>query len=193
MELHDEPKSEKMVMIDNASVSVVKSLSATNDSKIRRIRKNLLIILSICLGLTGMILITTYFFQTAVFPDSKYGYLYLVVLIGVILILIVFYSFGIFVTSRYHHTGLRVFAWLNIIYLIILGITLIGLFLLLIPQIIHVNNRKGGPIGLASAFAIAMLLLFIIICLTAFIITVFIVKFVFKLVRLIANNKCLTT
>ncbi len=49
METHDETASEKMVMVDSASILLVKTLSPADDATIRPTRNILFFILSNCL------------------------------------------------------------------------------------------------------------------------------------------------
>ncbi|CAF1217710.1 unnamed protein product [Rotaria sordida] len=110
------------------------------------------------------------------------------------LISILFYTFGIFVAYRYYQTGLRVFAWLNIITLIILGIAIVALF---ITGITNSNNillsiyNGQYPNTMIKTRTGAFVCAFIYI--PDFILNIIIVKFSFKLAKLIDAKISLTS
>ncbi|CAF3667639.1 unnamed protein product, partial [Rotaria socialis] len=112
--------------------------------------------------------------------------------IGQSLISVVFFSFGYFVVHRYsqgENLFQEEFAWLNIIGLVIDGILVVLLFVAGLTSVTNgssVNNSQtnGMLVGGSTAFFVE-----IVIIIAAFILQIVIVKFAFKLARLIEAKK----
>ncbi|CAF4960966.1 unnamed protein product, partial [Rotaria sp. Silwood1] len=103
--------------------------------------------------------------------------------IGQSLISLLFYGFGIFVAYRYYETGLRVFAWLGIISMVLfgIGIVIVLIVLLAASSILKMKDHvdsEGLMIGLSIGIFFAVL-----ICIACLILT---------LAKLIESKKSLT-
>ncbi|CAM4967949.1 unnamed protein product [Rotaria socialis] len=120
---------------------------------------------------------------------NNFGYSSRGVQIGRSLISVVFLSFGYLVAHRYSKIGLLVFAWLNIIGLVISGIVVMLLFVLGLVSLTNpssVNNTQAYGILIGESIVFFVV---IVIIIAAFILQIVIVKFAFKLARLIEANK----
>ncbi|CAF0898166.1 unnamed protein product [Rotaria sordida] len=112
IEMQPEQETAHVVITNVSNMFAPQSLSLDNDPKIQRIRK----ILSITIGILFAFFIVGMI--SAIFghgigngiKETSHG-----AQVGQSLILVFFYTFGLFVTYRYSATGLRVFAWLDII------------------------------------------------------------------------------
>ncbi|CAF4383817.1 unnamed protein product [Rotaria socialis] len=105
----------------NPYVPVSQLLSLADDPEIRRTRKNLRILLGVLLVLTVLGTISS-ITGNGIVNNSKYSSRGTEIAQSIISVL--FLSFGYLAAQRYSKIGLRVFAWLNIIELVIMGIVL---------------------------------------------------------------------
>ncbi|CAF3127670.1 unnamed protein product [Rotaria socialis] len=177
---------EKVVAMDTPYMPVSQLLSLNDDPEIRRTRKILLVILGVLfvlavLGTIGSI--------AGNGVTNNFGYSSRGVQIGRSLISVVFLSFGYLVAHRYSKIGLLVFAWLNIIGLVISGIAVMLLFVLGLVSLTNpssVNNTQAYGILIGESIVFFVV---IVIIIAAFILQTVIVKFAFKLARLIEANK----
>ncbi|CAF0997331.1 unnamed protein product [Rotaria sordida] len=184
-----EQGSEKVDMINTPYIPVSRPLLLNEDPEIRRTRKILIIILGVCLALSvvGMINAVSGSEVRHGMQDGRRG-----VEMGQSVIAILFYSFGIFVAHRYYQTGLRVFAWLGIIELVIFSIIIIVIICFAITATAAANitdDDMNKSILIGASVAIFFV---IIICIACLILTIIIVKFAFKLARLIDAKRSLT-
>ncbi|CAF3127688.1 unnamed protein product [Rotaria socialis] len=173
-------------MVASSTLPVSKPFSLTEDPEIKRARKILGIILGVLIVLTVLSTIGS-IAGNGVANNSEYSSRG--VEIGQSLISVVFFSFGYFVVHRYSKIGLLVFAWLNIIGLVIDGILVVLLFVAGLTSVTNgssVNNSQtnGMLVGGSTAFFVE-----IVIIIAAFILQIVIVKFAFKLARLIEAKK----
>ncbi|CAF3127706.1 unnamed protein product [Rotaria socialis] len=178
--------NDKVLLIDSPYMPASQPLSLTDDPEIRRTRKILLILLSgiLVLAVLGTIGSIT---GNGVTNNSEYSSRG--VQIGRSLISVVFLSFGYLVAHRYSKIGLLVFAWLNIIGLVIDGIIVVLLFVAGLTSLTNassVNNSQtnGMLVGGSTAFFVV-----IVIIIAGSIVQIVIVKFAFKLARLIEAKK----
>ncbi|CAF0872362.1 unnamed protein product [Rotaria sordida] len=114
-----EQGSEKVNIVGAHNTLIAKPLPMNQDPEVQRTRRIFLIVLGVCLALCLMNAINAIFGHNSQhhIKQTQRG-----VQVGQSLISIAFYTFGIIATYRYSQIGLRVFAWLGIISLIILGI-----------------------------------------------------------------------
>ncbi|UJR11264.1 hypothetical protein I4U23_015446 [Adineta vaga] len=91
-------------------------------------------------------------------------------------------GFGLFVAYKYHRIGLIVFAWLNIILIVVLGILIMTILSvvgwLFFSKKLHQNAGPSRFIAILSIVGIAFIL-----------IRIFVIKIALKLARLIKENK----
>ncbi|CAF3632865.1 unnamed protein product [Rotaria socialis] len=178
--------NDKVLLIDSPYMPASQPLSLTDDPEIRRTRKILLILLSgiLVLAVLGTIGSIT---GNGVTNNSEYSSRG--VQIGRSLISVVFLSFGYLVAHRYSKIGLLVFACLNIIGLVIDGILVVLLFVAGLTSLANassLNNSQtnGMLVGGSTAFFVV-----IVIIIAGSIVQIVIVKFAFKLARLIEAKK----
>ncbi|CAF1316318.1 unnamed protein product [Adineta steineri] len=185
------PETKNMVTMNPAYIlTIPKELSLTENYEIQRTRKILLIILGVCLALSVVGTISA-ISESKLEGDigvprrSSQG--------GHSFISMLYCSFGIIVTYQYSQNGLRVLVCLGIIMLVIMGIVATIILCLAIGAVAFLNytdnNEKQAMIIGVSLGAFIFLLTYAV----DFILTVIIVKFAFKLARLIDGNKHLTT
>ncbi|CAF1333164.1 unnamed protein product [Adineta steineri] len=184
------PETKNMVTMNPAYIlTIPKELSLTENYEIQRTRKILLIILGVCLALSVVGTISA-ISESKLEGDigvprrSSQG--------GHSFISMLYCSFGIIVTYQYSQNGLRVLVCLGIIMLVIMGIVATIILCLAIGAVAFLNytdnNEKQAMIIGVSLGAFIFLLTYAV----DFILTVIIVKFAFKLTRLIDGNKHLT-
>ncbi|CAF1500109.1 unnamed protein product [Adineta steineri] len=184
------PETKNMVTMNPAYIlTIPKELSLTENYEIQRTRKILLIILGVCLALSVVGTISA-ISESKLEGDigvprrSSQG--------GHSFISMLYCSFGIIVTYQYSQNGLRVLVCLGIIMLVIMGIAATIILCLAIGAVAFLNytdnNEKQAMIVGVSFGAFIFLLTYAV----DFILTVIIVKFAFKLTRLIDGNKHLT-
>ncbi|CAF0803910.1 unnamed protein product [Rotaria sordida] len=180
-----EQGSEKVNIVGAHNTLVAKPLPMNQDPEVQRTRRILLIVLGVCLALCLMNAINAIFGHNSQhhIKQTQHG-----VQVGQSLISIAFYTFGIIAAYRYSQIGLRVFAWLGVISLIILGIAIavfliFGITAITAGSVTDDNMSKSLMIGTSFVF-------FILACvvIVAFILTIIIVKLAFKLAKLI-NGK----
>ncbi|CAF0907571.1 unnamed protein product [Rotaria sordida] len=181
--------NEKVYMMDGYNQPLSKLFPFNQDPEIQRTRKILLIILGVCLGILLSGMINVIFGPTIDICLIGNGHIAEII---EYLISIILYTFGLFVVYRYSEIGLRVFAWLNIITLIIVGIVILALFIIGMTNSNDINlstlygenptriiKTQKGPFFCAF--------LYIPDC----ILTIIIVKFAFKLAKIINHKKSL--
>ncbi|CAF3230728.1 unnamed protein product [Rotaria socialis] len=178
--------NDKVLLIDSPYMPASQPLSLTDDPEIRRTRKILLILLS---GILVLAVLGTIGSITGNGATNNSEYSSRGVQIGRSLISVVFLSFGYLVAHRYSKIGLLVFAWLNIIGLVIDGIIVVLLFVAGLTSLTNassVNNSQtnGMLVGGSTAFFVV-----IVIIIAGSIVQIVIVKFAFKLARLIEAKK----
>ncbi|CAF1037383.1 unnamed protein product [Adineta steineri] len=184
------PETKNMVTMNPAYIlTIPKELSLTENYEIQRTRKILIIILGVCLALSVVGTISA-ISESKLEGDigvprrSSQG--------GHSFISMLYCSFGIIVTYQYSQNGLRVLVCLGIIMLVIMGIAATIILCLAIGAVAFLNytdnNEKQAMIVGVSFGAFIFLLTYAV----DFILTVIIVKFAFKLTRLIDGNKHLT-
>ncbi|CAF1625952.1 unnamed protein product [Rotaria magnacalcarata] len=180
--------NEKFVAMGSPYMPVSQLLSLTDDPEIRRTRKNLRILLGVLLVLAVLGTISS-IAGVGITNNSKYSSRGAE--ISQSIISVVFLSFGYLVVHRYSNIGLRVFAWLNIIDLVIVGIALAilvicGLVVVSTTSSVVDAEQKGILVGLSMVVIIAIILI-----IAGFILQIIIVKLAFKLARLIEAKKSL--
>ncbi|CAF2025390.1 unnamed protein product [Rotaria magnacalcarata] len=178
--------SERFVTTGSSSMAASQPLPWNKDRKIRCTRKVLLIVLGMLLS---MAILRTIFIIVDFGATNHSSNSMLSVQFGQSVISVILYSFGYLVTHRYSKIGLRVFAWLNIIDLVIVGIALAILFVsvstFLSTRISTLDGQHQGiGIGLSIVVFVAIILI-----IAAFILQIIIVKLAFKLARLIEAKK----
>ncbi|CAF1386427.1 unnamed protein product [Rotaria sordida] len=177
--------------MNGSNISIFLKFSLTRDSQIQRTRKILSIILGTytCLGVLGTI--------TVIFGNSSNACSIKTTRIAEIielLSLILVCSYGLFVTHYYCETGLRVFVWLIIIELVMISISII-IVIFIIFRGIHrpapnsTIYRERDSLMIRTQIG-AFFCAFIYI--VAFVLDIIIVKFAFKLAKLIAVKRSLT-
>ncbi|CAM2726260.1 unnamed protein product [Rotaria socialis] len=163
--------SEKVVLTTSPYMPVSQPLSLNEDPEIRRTRKVLLIIVGVCLGLAVLGVVSSIVGSEA--P-------------------IIFLSFGCLVAYRYSPTGLKVFAWLNVVGLVILGIgVIVCIFFGFVSLTVVASAANDRGQGIQVGVSIMVLLFVTIILIAAFILQIVIMKLAFKLARLIEAKKSL--
>ncbi|CAF2058350.1 unnamed protein product [Rotaria magnacalcarata] len=189
--MHHEQGSEQVVTVASPNKSVSQLLSLTEDSEIQRTRKILLIMLGVCLGLTvigaaGAIGLIAGHELT---NNSEYKTYRASIVQS--FSSIVFFGFGYLVTHRYSQIGLQVFAWINIIELVIVGVLLAFLAIFSLAFLTITNstyNYNNWDIMVRLSIFVYIIIVFVI---AACIVQIVIVTFAFKLARLIEARKSL--
>ena len=161
-------------------------LSLAKDPQIKRTRKILLIILGVCFVLSVLGAING-FISTGItdtyWQSERYGQSIRSV------ISVLYFALGYLVAYRYYSIGLRVFAWVCIIDLIISGIAF-GLIIYLAFTYIATQSKAGDEQFEAITGEMKIVILFaIIVIIISFILTMVIIKLAFKLATLIENKK----
>ncbi|CAF1368494.1 unnamed protein product [Rotaria sp. Silwood1] len=113
-----------MATISIPTLPLAKPSLLTDDPEIRRTRRIIMIICSICIVICAIDAIHTYFIDTIGYclkPNGRSE------VIGQYFIAILLYSFALFVAYRYSETGLRVIVWLGIFELFVVAIVIIYL------------------------------------------------------------------
>ncbi|CAF3671991.1 unnamed protein product [Adineta steineri] len=113
--------TENVVMMNNSDVPTTKPLELVKDPQLQRSRKILLIMIGIYFGIC---LVGTFAKIVNDAGNSQKN----ASVVGSIAS-IAYYGFGLLVSYKYSEIGLRVFAWLGVVILVITGIALILLFL----------------------------------------------------------------
>ncbi|CAF1625958.1 unnamed protein product [Rotaria magnacalcarata] len=176
----------KVLLIDSPYTLASQRLSITDDPEIRRTRRILLITFGVLLVLAALGTVSS-IAGNRITNNSKYssdG-----VEIGRSLISVVFFSFGYLVAHRYSKIGLLVFAWLSIIGLVIGGIVVVQLLIVGLTfstnaRSINNSQTNGMLVGASTVFFVV-----IVIFVVASIIQIVIVRFAFKLAKLIEVKK----
>ncbi|UJR07532.1 hypothetical protein I4U23_011820 [Adineta vaga] len=182
------PETEKVAMMDPSDPVTIRPLSLKYNVEIQRTRKILLIILGVCLGLSiagALSAISTSAVRNEIGSSKGRSE------VGFNIISILFYAFGTFVAYRYYQIGLRIFAIIGVIILVLEAIAVILLLLLGVVVLTALSQSDAGEhkgMIVGASFG-AFFVIFIVAA--SFILTVIIVKFAFKLARLIDANKYL--
>ncbi|CAF3127617.1 unnamed protein product [Rotaria socialis] len=184
-----EQGSEKVVPMASPYKSVSQPLSLAEDFEIRRTRKILLIMLGVCLGLAVIGAAGAIGAIAGHYITNSTEYTTYRASIVQSFSSIVFFGFGYLVTHRYSRIGLQVFAWISIIELVIVGIALVllvvfSLVFLTITNSTH--NYNSWDIMVPLSIFVYIMIVFVI---AACILRIVIVKFAFKLARLIETRK----
>ncbi|CAF0965124.1 unnamed protein product [Adineta steineri] len=180
MELDSEVSTDKISMI-KTSTNSQKPPSLEQQPDVVRTRKIILILIGILLFLC--IICFIFVFHSLATSDSKKdqspnsGSQLVSVFISII-----YYCFGLLVTYRYYQTGLLVFAWLGFVTLLSMLAFVIIILVGIIVNTSHLGVAKG----------VIVAIIFIIICLTASLVQIFTVRYVFILSKLLKNTKRLT-
>ncbi|CAF3379955.1 unnamed protein product [Rotaria socialis] len=179
--------NEKIVVMGNPYVPVSQLLSLADDPEIRRTRKNLRILLGVLLVLTVLGTISS-ITGNGIVNNSKYSSRGTEIAQSIISVL--FLSFGYLAAQRYSKIGLRVFAWLNIIELVIMGIVLA---ILVICGLVVVRAASSAANGEQKGILVLSIVVVVVIIavIIGLILQVIIVKMSFKLARLIEAKESL--
>jgi hypothetical protein len=181
--------TDKVAMMNSSYITVPKPLLLTEDREVQRTRKILIIILGVCLGLCVVALVSMVFGSAL---TTEMNGTQRSIKVGQAIIAILFYGFGIFVARRYSAIGLRVFAWLNIIELVAMGIGIVLLVFVMIMGVSVINYAAvvyGQMKDLLVGATEGTFIFTIIIYIAAFVLLVIIVKLTFKLARAIDANQ----
>ncbi|CAF0892082.1 unnamed protein product [Adineta ricciae] len=169
------------------------------DREVQRIRKKLLIIFGIFLGVAIFFLVlsvltaasattptvATSSTSTTVIENAKpVNYILQIVEAALITLL---YGFAYYVTYAYHPTGLRVIAWLNIICAVVLCLTFITFLIVFIVAMSYVDGSEKGK--KMTAFGGVLMTLLGVFCIIDVLLQKIVAKLCFKLARLINDKK----
>ncbi|CAF1222460.1 unnamed protein product [Rotaria sordida] len=164
--------------------------SLIEDPQVQRTRRILSIILGTCICLSVLRMISVIFGNGSNACLIKTEF---VAEIVQFLSSILAYSFGLFVTRRYYETGLRIFAWLIILELVIIGIGIIIVVLIIlggIPRTVPNSTTYKDRDSLMIRTQIgALTCAFIYVF--ASVLDIIIAKFAFKLINLIGIKRSL--
>ncbi|CAF1346497.1 unnamed protein product [Rotaria magnacalcarata] len=180
MEQQNEVLTDKVSMTDSSTVHNTFILPG-QESEVHRVRKILLVLISILLflGFINFIFILHSYTSVDLFnsqlPNNSSQFVS-------IIISIFYYGFGLLVTYRYYQTGLLVFGWLGSVSLLLI---LVIALVILIGTIVT-TSRLGVTKGIIVA------IIFIIVCLTASLLQIFTVRYAFILSKLLNNVKHFT-
>ncbi|CAF1394666.1 unnamed protein product [Adineta ricciae] len=176
---------EKVAMMNSPTLLSPRPLGLKDNDEVQRTRKFLLIILGVCLALSVASAVSA-------IPGSSYesetGTTRRSSQVGENFVAILFYTFGIVVAYNYYQTGLRVFAYLGVIILGFAGIAAVIFLFLGISALVAVSQSGKGQYGFLLGASIGAFL-FVILLVANVILTVIIVKFAFKLARLIEASE----
>lgn len=189
MMIENDPKIETAALTGSTLHAVnIKSLPLSEDPAIQRIRKRIIIIAGILLGISLIFLTITIvivgLFQGRIVAQALI-YIYL-------LIAIVYNAFGIFVAFRYSAVFLRVFSWLSIIGVVLNGLLAAFFIFAVINAIVDHNESNHSQFNQSvniemSATAVLCTCIFTLI--DSIVLLIFNFIFASKLARLIGNKK----
>ncbi|CAF4086602.1 unnamed protein product, partial [Rotaria magnacalcarata] len=159
--------NKKIVLTTGPYIPASQPFPLNEDPEIQPARKILLIIVGVCLGLT---VIGAFSSIAGSGAPSNTQHSIRGAQIGQSLISVVFLSFGYLVACRYSQTGLQVFAWLNIVGLVILSIGLIILiFFGFISLTVLTSTSKNQGQGILAGVSIMVIFFVLILRIRAFI------------------------
>ncbi|CAF3394744.1 unnamed protein product [Rotaria socialis] len=180
MEQQNEVLSDKVSMADSSTVHN-KFILLGPEPEIYRVRKILLILISMLLFLSFINVIFILYSYTSVdsfhseLPNNSSQFVS-------IIISIFYYGFGLLVAYRYYQTGLLVFGWLGSVSLLLV---LVIALVILIGTIVTTSR-----LGVAKGIIVAII--FILVCLTASLLQICTVRYAFILSKLLNNVKHFT-
>ncbi|CAF3824594.1 unnamed protein product [Rotaria sp. Silwood1] len=102
---------------------------------------------------------------------------------------VLLYGLGLWVAYRYNETGLRIFAWIGIIAMVVFSIVIIIVIALIIRILVSSQpDHKNLKVALSISIVVV-----VIVCIAAYILTIIIIKLSFKLAKQIESKKSLAT
>ncbi|CAF0892066.1 unnamed protein product [Adineta ricciae] len=172
---------EKVAMMNSPTLLSPRPLGLKDNEEVQRTRKILLIILGVCLALSVASALSS-------IPESSYeseaGRTRRSSQVGENLVAALFYTFGILAAYNYYQTGLRVFAYLGVIILSFVGIVVVICLFLGISALAVGSQFDKEQRGFLLGASIGVFF-FVVLLAANVILTVIIVKYAFKLARLI--------
>ncbi|CAF1357293.1 unnamed protein product [Adineta ricciae] len=182
--MRSEQGGEAVTVMCGIPITDNKILSVPIDrSEIKQTRCILLTIISISFGLA--IIHTIYSFAWFACDNSpKQSQQDESLLISLLSLL--FFGFGLYVTHNYCRLGLYMFAWSGIAVLIGSGVCILHLIvgIMTLVPVYHATNNKDFVIN-----TLMLLLMIAVLHLSAFVVTLIVIKLAFKLAKLIDANE----